>query len=318
MAPFVLSRQSISEILISAGQSSSSVSGGNSTVTRIVFDGKEYAVKDYSRRTNGAQRLAQEFAALQLVHANFPRRFAEPIAVADDRVRAIHAWIGGQRPKLNQFTVDCMIDILGELHGLSRRIPPGAASPATDQVLASQALVDQIRARASVLSTQDEEVANFTRDRLLPVLSEIRRESFEKGQCRLTLSLSDFGPHNLLWDESVGEMRCVDLEFFGWDDAHKLICDALLHPLAEWSPPLASDFLTRTVGLFELEPPRLVTMWSLLCLKWATICLARAGRDFDKGEHVLGQEALKRATVYVDRAEASVKSMLDIVGQVSR
>src|SRR5207248_1561644 len=44
-----------------------------------------------------------------------------------------------------------------------------------------------------------------------------------------TLSPSDFGFHNALRRPN-GQLAFLDLEYFGWDDPAKTICDFLLHP----------------------------------------------------------------------------------------
>ena len=50
--------------------------GGNSTITRVEFEQLDYAVKDYSARADGYQRLTQEFSALEFLHPTLPDRFA--------------------------------------------------------------------------------------------------------------------------------------------------------------------------------------------------------------------------------------------------
>jgi hypothetical protein len=112
-------------------------------------------------------------------------------------------------------------------------------------------------------------------------------------------------------------MRCVDLEFFGWDDAHKLTCDSLLHPLAEWSVDCADTFLAGAFVTYDLDEARLIRLWPLLNLKWAAITLSRAERNLQAGDTTLADQATRRAAAYINRANIAPASVADIVEQVT-
>lgn len=290
--------------------------GGNSTITRVNFEQRSYAVKDYSARADGHQRLTQEFSALEFLHPELPGRFAEPVGIGSDCQRAIYSWLDGTRPLLNQECVSHMLDIASELHLLSKRVTTKQVNPATDQVLTIIDLCDQLVARFEALQSQPGFVADFTRTQAFPLLLELIADHNETGQAAITLSPSDFGAHNLLWDHATQQMRCVDLEFFGWDDAHKLTCDSLLHPLAEWSFDAADSFLLGTFVTYTLDEARLTGMWPFLNLKWASIILARAQRNLESRDTALADQATKLARAYVNRASQDTYSLSDIVQQV--
>ena len=59
----MLSETDAQAIINLAGQSPVLRVGGNSTITRVNFEQRSYAVKDYSARADGYQRLTQEFSA---------------------------------------------------------------------------------------------------------------------------------------------------------------------------------------------------------------------------------------------------------------
>jgi len=292
--------------------------GGNSTITRVDFEQRSYAVKDYSARADGYQRLTQEFSALEFLHPEFPDRFAEPLGIGSDGQRAVYSWLDGIRPVLDQQCVAHMLDIASELNYLSKSVTPEQVRPATDQVLTISDLCDQLVERFETLQAAPGPVADFTKTQALPLLVELMTDDNETGQAAITLSPSDFGAHNLLWDQETRKMRCVDLEFFGWDDAHKLTCDSLLHPLAEWSVDAADTFLSGAFATYNLDEARLIRMWSLLNLKWAAITLSRSERNLQAGETALADQATKWATAYVNRAGEDLVSLFDIVQQVVR
>jgi hypothetical protein len=317
MVDFVLTHREIVQILAIAEVSPITKSGGNSTIKRVAFVGREYAVKDYSSRSNGKERLTQEFSALRLVHPALPSHFPEPLGVLDGGLQAVYSWIDGVCPALEERTVKCMLSLAHDLHGLSRRVAVQDALPATDQVLVPGDIVLQVRTRARALASASNEVAEISRTQLLPALDQLAEVGSNAGPPVLTLSLSDFGAHNLLWDEKEQLMRCVDLEFFGWDDAHKLTADALLHPLASWTPACAETFLSGAFSVYQLDEQRLLGLWPYLSLKWATITLARAARNLQAGSAPGAAEAMHRAHTYVSYARHSPRTLRDIVCQVA-
>ena len=96
--------------------------GGNSTITRVDFEQRSYAVKDYSARADGYQRLKREFSALEFLHPELPERFAEPLGIGSDGQRAIYSWLNGTRPVLDQECVTHMLDIASELNLLRNEL----------------------------------------------------------------------------------------------------------------------------------------------------------------------------------------------------
>ena len=147
--------------------------GGNSTITRVKFDNKAYAVKDYSARADGAQRLTQEFAALEFLHPELPDRFAEPLGVRPDRVRAVYSWVEGVSPPLDTQTVAHMLDIASELHHLSKKVKPDRVKPATDQVLNYSDVAGQLNKRFEALLASPGPVADYIRTHIDPLVRDL-------------------------------------------------------------------------------------------------------------------------------------------------
>ena len=312
----MLTSARLDEVLRQASNSQATHHGGNSTVTRVRSGTTEYAVKDYSGREDGLKRQRQETAALILLNPGLNRYFAEPVGVAVDGLCAVHSWIDGIHPATNDQTVASMLEILSALHDLSKTTNQGRARPATDQVIRPEQLRQQMEGRISRLVSGPPDVQSVTHERLIPATKCLLTPGDGLRPPVLTLSPSDFGAHNLLWDEPAQSMHCVDLEFFGWDDAHKLVCDTLLHPLAQWSQGTAEGFLHGTVRLYQLDMRRLAWLWPRLCLKWAAISLARASREISLGNAAAREQAIKRAVNFIGQAESAAPDAASMVEQI--
>lgn len=304
------------DVLRQAENSQATHHGGNSTVTRVRSGTTDYAVKDYSAREEGLQRQRQETAALTLLNVDLGRFFAEPMGVSADGLCAVHSWIDGIHPAANDQTVSRMLVILLALQELSKTTSHDRANPATDQILKADQFQKQMDERIAGLLSGPSEVQLITHQRLIPAMEGLLVSSRGFGRPIPTLSPSDFGIHNLLWDEENQSMHCVDLEFFGWDDAHKLVCDTLLHPLAQWTPHTAKGFLDDTTALYQLDMRRLGWLWPRLCLKWAAINLARASREISVENRTAKEQALQRAVHFISQGESGAPDAAGMVEQV--
>jgi hypothetical protein len=314
--PDVLSSADLDDLIRHAANSGESKVGGNSTVTRVNFHGMDYALKDYSGRADGLQRQQQETAALTLLHRHLGQYFAEFVGVSPEGLHAAHSWLPGARPATSRLTVRSMVELFGELHALSGHVSYVDARLATDHVMTIQQLHKQLDVRISRLLTGPTAVQRVTQSCLVPELQCLMEAVPPRSAPVVTLSPSDFGVHNLLWEQASGRMFCVDLEFFGWDDAHKLVCDSLLHPLAEWTSDTASLFLESTAELYLLDEGRLCFLWPRLNLKWAAITLSRASREFSQDALEASEQSIHRAEEFIRRAANSVSDVDAMVTQV--
>jgi hypothetical protein len=108
-------------------------------------------------------------------------------------------------------------------------------------------------------------------------------------------------------------MHCVDFEFFGWDDAHKLVCDTLLHPQSTWEVSEATKFLEGVSDIYHLDEERLIRLWPLLSMKWSTIVLHRVSRDLLRNDEVSARRSLNLVKSYLTEAWQPPRSLTDIV-----
>ena len=274
-------------ILTSAESSTDIRRGGNSRVTRVVDDGVEYAVKDYRQRSNGVARLQREQMALEFLYGHLPDVVPSPLWHSEYSMVAIHSWVPGTRPTLDESTVEGLLARFGDLDRLKDIAEQCGIPPAVDSIRHEHELSGQIRDRCRALSGDHRLRLESRTDQILSVLQDLSgdRVGFEQsGKALFTLSPSDAGPHNLLQDPTGLPYRIVDWEFFGVDDAHKLVGDSILHPQTIWSETLLDRFLQGTLSQFPLDLGRLERLLPLLSLKWATIVLARAANFSDHSE----------------------------------
>lgn len=286
----MLTDERATEILNEAQTSASSSEGGNSRVVRVELGGEIYAVKDYSGRIDGRSRLDREWLALDYLAPLLPGLVARPVWRHASATTAIHSWLPGHRPQLDGRSVDALLERAADLHGLRMHEPAADLPPAVDAIRDGSDLLGQVRARCATLATHAVGVVRSGAQEVLGTMDLLLRDAPPDGGAGrantvgstagpvLTLSPSDLGPHNLLQDPAGTPYRIIDLEFFGVDDAHKLIGDTILHPQNHWDAELLQQFLVGAGKVFAFSEARLAGLVPLLALKWSTIVLARIAR----------------------------------------
>jgi len=253
------------------------LNGGNSTVTRVVFDSTWYAVKDYSFRKDGLKRLQREWWALDFLSQSLPGLAPNPLWSKEISLSAIHSWVPGSRPELSSPLVKSMVHILKALHDLYLEL--GNESnllSAEDSIHEGDGLESQILSRLGYLEKSTNPHLKLIVDGVKTNLEslQLRQRPLDLSQ-PVTLSPSDFGPHNLLFDGENKKVHLVDLEFFGVDACSKLVADTLLHPQTEWSHQLITQFVSGSLSVFPIDIENVWEVMPLLCLKWATIIAGR-------------------------------------------
>lgn len=292
----------------SKGLTAQVVSGGNSSVTRVALEANVYAIKDYSNRSDGLARKRREWEALTLLKDVCPGLAPYPIWCSDDQPLAIHSWIDGSKPIWGIETVTAMTKILDTLKYSYDRIPQGyKVRNATDAVVNVTELAIQVFERLGEFGEVDKpEVLDISR-RIRAELKNLSARLTRRGAGgtpHLTLSPSDFGPHNMIHSIDERRYRIIDLEFFGIDDVHKLIGDTILHPQIFWTPELLEQFLDEMASIFNFSGNRLSDFLPFLSLKWAVIVCNRLARfdqflEKDNSRNQLSELAI----FYVDVAQ---------------
>ncbi len=264
--------------------------GRNSRVYRLTAGAGAYAVKVYFRHaSDNRARMETEFGSLSFLWKNGIRSIPRPLAASPIGGFAIYEWIDGQpiAPEgVSDTTIDTAAGFLVRLAELRDR--PGSASlgPASEACFSGQALLDNLQGRLRPLLSgpNDRALRAFLDEDLVPALDGLSRWSrtqlrggFESQleEPGRTLSPSDFGFHNAL-RRPTGKIVFLDLEYFGWDDPAKMVCDFLLHPGMNLPDSSKRRFATTVVrglagcaGMAE----RVIAFYPLFGLKWALILL---------------------------------------------
>jgi hypothetical protein len=212
----VLSDTRAHRILTSAEHSTDIRRGGNSRVTRVVEEGVEYAVKDYRQRSDGMARLQREQMALEFLDGHLPDVVPSPLWHSEARMVAIHSWVPGTRPTLDESSVEGLLARFGDLHRLKDIAAQFGVPPAVDSIRHEDELSGQIRDRCRALSGDHRQPLEPRIHEILSVLQNLsdNRVGLEQsGAAIFTVSPSDAGPHNLLQDPTGLPYRIVDWEF---------------------------------------------------------------------------------------------------------
>jgi hypothetical protein len=198
-----------------------------------------------------------------------------------------------------------MVECLRTLHNLANLSDSATGFNAADSINSIEDMANQIECRLVDLSSSQFQDVRLAGRSVGAAMERLDIPNHSANGTLMTLSPSDFGPHNIMADFESGKMRLIDLEFFGWDDAHKLLCDTLLHPLIDWRGRDVSRFISDVSSIYGLYDSRLAQLLPWCSLKWSTIVLARAERLlrlslFDAANVALGasDRFLSRALEY--------------------
>jgi len=278
MAHSKLTPPEIEGILEASKASNVTRRGGNSTVSRVEWANDVFAVKDFSARSDGLLRLKRECEALRFLNDSGMPNFPQLFGASTRHQGLVMSWINGEKPALSEQLICQMTEILASLHTLSKSDVSQRVGLAADSITEIQDVREQVAHRIALLQqSPHREVRNFLKDHLVPVVAELEVE--ETGGAVMTLSPSEYGPHNILVAEDATHCTVIDLEFFGWDDAHKLVGDVLLHPQIDWPENLRIFLIDRLTDQYALSHKRLQALMPWLSMKWALIVLARNERE---------------------------------------
>jgi hypothetical protein len=261
--------------------------GRNSRVYRLaIAPSRNYAFKTYFRHTSDSRhRMRTEFESLKFLWENGERQVPQPIAASDEHDCAIYQWIDGEKISPGGVTPELLAAaaaFLSRLAELKRRPGSEHLPPASEACFSGGALVTLLRGRLQPLldCAGPAELSGFLAQDLVPAIDSICQwsrerlgDSFERELPRefRTLSPSDFGFHNAL--QASSGVVFLDMEYFGWDDPAKMICDFLLHPAMSLSSALKRAFANAMRREFPQIWTRVEAFYPLFALKWCIILL---------------------------------------------
>ena len=290
------------------------IQGGNSKITKVNADSNFYCVKDYSQRLDGKNRMINEFNALTNLYPFNSTLFAQPIGYSVETLRAVYGWLEGKRPELDKNSVEAILIIIRELKKLSCESESEKFGNATDFVFNFENISQQLTHRYVEIIDENLMIPNDFLNEIDTAMEKLLNFNKLVSNPVPTLSVSDMGPHNLLLDGKRSEIHCVDLEFFGWDDAHKLFVDTLLHPNVYWNKKLIDYFYRNFTAIHPLVEERIIQFWKLLNLKWGFIILARYKRiKYELDSESESNRILGLAQGYISRSMKEIQSVHDML-----
>lgn len=261
---------------------------GNSRIYRLTgSDGEKYALKVYpDRQLDGRQRLQTEFSACRSLKASgFPVTNA---LVEDENLGwAVYEWVSGTpiQSEDKDFVDEAARFVEGLLIESRSSKGAGEFSEASEACLSGAEIVRQIRARlGQLMQVESAELFHFLNKEFLPALEDsvqLAREHagdvFDRSLPRelQLLSPSDFGAHNAIRN-SAGRTVFIDLEYFGWDDPVKLVCDFYWHPGMNLREELKERWIQCSKMVFRKDSSfeaRLAAYLPLFALRWCLILL---------------------------------------------
>ena len=312
--------QSDFEILLSlSSEPNLIIRGGNSKVFKIRYESEDYCLKDYAQRIDSEKRLLREFNSLKILNKFNPDIFARPIVHSLSNSQAVYTWLEGSRPNLNIYSIGYMMHVMEEINRLSKDLNNSKFEMATDSIIEVFDVHDQIKNRIRNLKSKYPRISKIFMDEFDYCESFLIANKMLSDSPTHILSVSDLGPHNLLWNEGKNQIHCVDLEFFGWDDGHKLAIDTLLHPKINWDYELASYFLDKFRLIHKLNDKRLLDFWGFLNLKWGLIMLSKKIRllEIDSVDPQNSEE-ISQIKGYFLRAMKITRSLDDMMEEVAK
>ncbi len=265
---------------------------GNSRIYRVLTNsGTSYALKSYpDLAIDSRPRLHNEVKACDfLKHLHLT-----PRSIAHDKELnlGLFEWVDGEPPGTIESThIDQALVFVEKLHELTDDLHNDFPA-ASEACFSAIELFSQVQERMRKLeSIENLELQNFLQTSVKPLSEEIWEWSRSKwptlsfakelAQSKQTLSPSDFGFHNSL-ERSNGNLRFIDLEYFGLDDPVKLISDFLWHPAMDLKPEHKTRWLDGIFAIFDQDPDlpqRFRAAWPLYGLRWALITLNEFRQD---------------------------------------
>ncbi|MDB0018685.1 hypothetical protein N9E04_00480 [bacterium] len=271
--------------------------GGNSSIYRTRWNDRDIAIKDYRARSDLKIRASREWNGLSLLWSSGLRIAPEPLGVNLVRGLLAMEWIETSDDR-DPISPDEAISLLKQLRRAENDPLSHSLDDAADSILEPRDLLRQVNERLVGLR-KHESLGGVLKsvEQALEMLSDPGNGSHTAIRI---LSPSDFGSHNSI--RGARGVRLIDLEFFGWDDAHKLVADTILHPMNPWTNEARWKFIESAQSLYSLDTERLMSVTRLGALKWAVIIIARAFRQQSEGDLEGCSTSLGLADAYARRA----------------
>jgi len=317
--------------------------GGNNRAYLVAAENARYLLKHYFHHPDDPRdRLATEFTFSQFAWTAGLRCIPQPFAADPGAHLGLYEFVAGRRPTLADATSEAVRQAAEFFRALNaaRRRPEAerlsAGSEACfsldEHVHCTQRRVDRLLQQLSPRRPVENAAQDLVRHGLSPTWGRIRQDisaamnrsrwlsSYVLDSRERCLSPSDFGLHNSILEDS-GRFRFVDLEYAGWDDPAKTVCDFLCQP----GIPIAVELREYVIAEMLQDWPERTTVEERIRLllpvyqvKWCCILLneflplGRARREF-AGVDRISEDSLERQLSKVRHALAQVADSLQEV-----
>jgi FMN phosphatase YigB (HAD superfamily) len=263
--------------------------GGNNRGYRLTTaDGRRVFLKWYFRHPDDPRdRLGTEYAFISFCRRHGIDDVPQPLARDDAAGLALYEFIDGRRlspAEVDDSAVATAIEFFRRLN--THRADPGAAALpiASEACFSVDQHLERIERRvqslvAAAAASDDADFRDFVDRQLTTAWREVRKkiggEATLLGSADRCLSPSDFGFHNAMRQPN-GRLRFIDLEYAGWDDPAKTICDFFCQvqvpvSIEHW-PRTAAALATATAQPQEFER-RAAQLLPAYRIKWCCIVL---------------------------------------------
>ncbi len=261
--------------------------GINSTVFHLRMEsGHDLVAKAYPvERSDHRDRLSTEVLACYSLRLVGMRDVPESIVVDSVHRIGFFGYVEGERPtpaSIGKKDVRAAAEFVLSIQAHRGELGLAGFQRASEACYSLPEHVKVIEDRIAALLaawSESSEARRFVSDEVRPCLTEVL-ESGPPYEGRVPdaeriLSPSDFGFHNSI-RRPDGVYTFLDLEYFGWDDPAKLLCDAFLQPdfpIPAAHRPLFFETVWRGLGSHAYLPRRFERLYPLLAIKWALIVL---------------------------------------------
>jgi thiamine kinase-like enzyme len=309
--------------------------GANNRVFRIDVTGSQICLKAYFQHPDDPRdRLGAEFSFARFAWDKGVHALPKPLACDQRNRLALYEFISGHQLQPGEVTQDMVQQALGFYRDLNRHkdepeaetLPKASEScfSITNHLQRVSNRVDRLLA-VKDLSPINHEAIEFIRNDLSEVWRDVVKSvQWEARQLHLPiekeiprsdwcLSPSDFGFHNAIL-AADGRLRFIDLEYAGWDDPAKMVCDFFNQPAVPVSLDYCKMFVKTVIQDLsepEMHRQRISLLLPVYRIKWCCILLndflpaGSARRRFARS----GAEQEKQKTSQLQKARCALNSL---------
>jgi len=268
--------------------------GANSQAAKVIsHDGRTFFLKVYLNPVgDNRDRLGTEFNGLQFLWQKGVRAIPQPLFADANNQLAVYSFIPGRCVNPSEVTPELLSEIVIFWSSLQKLIYAEGANSlpkASEACFSINEYLANVEIRLQRLAkAEDEILSDFLYTSLLPTWEDIKAYVMTMAsqlnlEMNLSLSLeeqtlspSDVGFHNILWEESSQRLVFIDFEYFGWDDPVKMMCDFILQPARPLPVNLAPLFMQEMLEHFPVSEQwrkRFQCVFPIIGFKWCLIML---------------------------------------------